>query len=131
MEQKALIPPFTMETAAEKLSQIESAWNSCNPETVSQLYTADAEWRDRTDQAQGREEIKALLAREWEKELDFKVKKDLWGAKENRMAVRFEYDWRDHSGGRFHSYGVEVMEFDEAGFIRRRFASINDLPIFK
>lgn len=129
MEYQKLIPPFSMETAAQKLQLIEKAWNTLNPEAVSLLYTPDTEWRDRTDFVNGREAVKTFLTTEWQRELDFKGKKELWGAKENRMAVRFEYEWRNASGQWFHSYGVEVMEFDEAGLIRKRFASISDLPI--
>lgn len=129
MEYQKLIPPFSMETAAQKLQLIEKAWNTLNPEAVSLLYTPDTEWRDRTDFVNGREAVKAFLISEWQRALDFKLNKELWGAKENRMAVRFEYEWRNVSGQWFHSYGVEVMEFDEAGLIRKRFASISDLPI--
>lgn len=129
MEQKNIIPPFSKETATEKLQLIENAWNTRNPEQISLLYTTNAEWRDRTDFIHGRAAVKAFLTREWEKELDFKIKKELWGAKENRMAVRFEYEWHDHTGQWFHSYGVEVLEFDEAGLMQKRFASVSDLAI--
>jgi nuclear transport factor 2 (NTF2) superfamily protein len=129
MENKKLIPPFDMETAAEKLQVIENAWNTCDPERVSALYTTDTEWRDRTKFVHGRGNVKAYLTQEWEKELGFKIKKELWGAKEHRMAVRFEYEWHDRNGQWYHSYGVEVMEFDPAGLVRMRFASISDLAI--
>lgn len=129
MEQKNIIPPFSKETATEKLQLIENAWNTRNPDQISLLYTTNTEWRDRTDFIHGRAAVKAFLTREWEKELDFKIKKELWGAKENRMAVRFEYEWHDHTGQWFHSYGVEVLEFDEAGLMQKRFASVSDLAI--
>jgi nuclear transport factor 2 (NTF2) superfamily protein len=123
------IPPFTMETALQKVQAAEDAWNTKDPEKVSLAYTTDTEWRNRTDFISGREEVKAFLTRKWQKELDYKLKKELWGFRENRMAVRFEYEWHDQSDQWFRSYGNELWEFDENGYMRKRFASINDLPI--
>lgn len=122
-------PPFTFETATAKVKAAENAWNTCDPERVALAYTVDTEWRNRTDFLNGREQIKAFLYRKWEKELDYKLKKELWGWRENRMAVRFEYEWHDADGNWFRSYGNELWEFDESGLMRKRFASINDLPI--
>ena len=127
--QRPSLPPFTMETALQKVQMAEDAWNSKNPERVSLAYTIDTEWRNRTDFINGREEVKACLARKWLKELDYKLKKELWGFRENRMAVRFEYEYHNAEGQWFRAYGNELWEFDENGLMRKRFASINDLPI--
>lgn len=129
MEQKQLIPPFSAESAREKLQLNENVWNTRDPEKISLLYTLDTEWRDRTTLLRGREEIKTYLTRKWEKELSYKIKKEVWGAKENRNAIRFEEEWHDHAGQWFHSYGNEQLEFDEKGLIRRRYATISDLAI--
>ncbi len=123
------IPPFNMESALQKVQAAEDAWNSRNPEKVSLAYTIDTEWRNRTEFINGREEVKQFLARKWEKELDYKLKKELWGFKENRMAVRFEYEWHDAAGQWYRSYGNELWEFDKKGYMQKRYASINDLPI--
>jgi hypothetical protein len=123
------LPPFTFETALQKVQAAEDAWNSKDPEKVCLAYTIDTEWRNRTDFINGREEVKAFLTRKWQKELNYKLKKELWGFRENRMAVRFEYEWHDNSGNWFRSYGNELWEFDENGYMRKRFASINDLLI--
>jgi nuclear transport factor 2 (NTF2) superfamily protein len=123
------LPPFNMETAQQKVQAAEDAWNSRDPEKVSLAYTVDTEWRNRTDFINGREEVKQFLKGKWEKELDYKLKKELWGFRENRMAVRFEYEWHDHNGQWFRSYGNELWEFDENGYMQKRFASINDMPI--
>lgn len=123
------IPPFNMESALQKVQAAEDAWNSKNPEKVSLAYTIDTEWRNRTEFINGREEVKQFLTRKWEKELDYKLKKELWGFKENRMAVRFEYEWHDAAGQWYRSYGNELWEFDEKGYMQKRYASINDLPI--
>jgi nuclear transport factor 2 (NTF2) superfamily protein len=123
------LPPFNMETAQQKVQAAEDAWNTRDPEKVSLAYTVDTEWRNRTDFINGREEVKQFLKGKWEKELDYKLKKELWGFKDNRMAVRFEYEWHDHSGQWYRSYGNELWEFDENGYMQKRFASINDLPI--
>lgn len=129
MEQKPPLPPFTMETALKKVQLAENAWNSRDPEKVCLAYTIDTEWRNRAEFINGREEVKAFLTLKWEKELDYKLKKELWGFRENRMAVRFEYEWRDQTGQWFRSYGNELWEFDENGLMRKRYASINDLEI--
>jgi len=130
MEKKRLpVPPFTMDTALQKVQAAEDAWNTKDPEKVCMAYTIDTEWRNRTDFINGREEVKQFLTKKWEKELDYKLKKELWGFRENRMAVRFEYEWHDDTGQWFRSYGNELWEFDENGYMRKRFASINDLPI--
>ncbi|MDB5089815.1 MAG: hypothetical protein JWR09_3809 [Mucilaginibacter sp.] len=127
--QRFPLPPFTMETALQKVQAAEDAWNTRDPEKVSLAYTIDTEWRNRTDFINGREEVKQFLKRKWEKELDYKLKKELWGFKDNRMAVRFEYEWHDAAGQWYRSYGNELWEFDENGYMQKRFASINDLPI--
>jgi uncharacterized protein len=129
MEQKLPLPPFTMDTALEKVQLAENAWNTRDPEKVCLAYTIDTEWRNRTEFINGREEVKAFLKRKWEKELDYKLKKELWGFRENRMAVRFEYEWHNENGQWYRSYGNELWEFDENGLMRKRFASINDLEI--
>lgn len=123
------LPPFNMETALQKVQAAEDAWNTKDPEKVSLAYTIDTEWRNRTDFINGREEVKQFLKRKWEKELDYKLKKELWGFKDNRMAVRFEYEWHDAAGQWYRSYGNELWEFDENGYMQKRFASINDLAI--
>ena len=123
------LPPFNMETAQQKVKAAEDAWNSRDPEKVSLAYTIDTEWRNRTEFINGREEVKQFLKRKWEKELDYKLKKELWGFRENRMAVRFEYEWHDAAGQWYRSYGNELWEFDENGYMQKRFASINDMQI--
>lgn len=115
----------------KKVQRAEDAWNSRDPERVCLAYTVDTEWRNRAEFIHGREAVKAFLKRKWEKELDYKLKKELWGFRENRMAVRFEYEWHDKNGQWFRSYGNEMWEFDEQGLMRKRFASINDLPILE
>ena len=129
IEKRFPVPPFTMETALQKVQAAEDTWNSKDPERVSLAYTIDTEWRNRTEFINGREEVKAFLKRKWEKENGYKLKKELWGFRENRMAVRFEYEWHDEAGNWYRSYGNENWEFDENGYMRKRFASINDLPI--
>jgi uncharacterized protein len=124
-----LIPPFTMETALLKVQMAEDAWNSKDPERVSLAYTIDTEWRNRTEFIRGREAVKEFLRAKWSKELEYKLKKELWGFRENRMAVRFEYEWHDHNGQWYRSYGNELWEFDKNGYMQKRFASINDLAI--
>ncbi|UFH58002.1 nuclear transport factor 2 family protein [Spirosoma sp. KNUC1025] len=123
------LPPFTLEMALQKVQMAEDAWNSKNPEKVSLAYTVDTEWRNRTEFINGRAEVQAFLTRKWEKELDYKLKKELWTYGENRIAVRFEYEWHDASGQWYRSYGNELWEFDQNGLMRKRFASINDLSI--
>ncbi|MEZ4804718.1 MAG: DUF1348 family protein [Bacteroidia bacterium] len=123
------IPPFNMDTALKKVQSAEDTWNTKDPENVSMAYTLDTEWRNRTEFINGRNEVKQFLKRKWEKELKYKLKKELWGFRENRIAVRFEYEWHDIKGQWFRSYGNELWEFDENGYMKKRFASINDLPI--
>ncbi len=123
------LPPFNAETAAEKARKAEDAWNSRDPEKVSLAYTEDSLWRNRAEFVRGRPEIVAFLARKWARELEYRLIKEVWTWNENRIAVRFAYEWRDDSGHWFRSYGNENWEFDEAGLMRRRVASINDLPI--
>lgn len=123
------LPPFTLKTATEKVRLAEDGWNSRDPEKVALAYTVDSYWRNRADFLQGREEIVAFLSRKWRRELDYRLIKELWGFVDNRIAVRFAYEWRDDSGNWFRSYGNENWEFDENGLMRRRLASINDAPI--
>src|SRR6201985_2883074 len=129
METKPPLPPFTMETAIQKARLAEDAWNSRDPERVAQAYTPDSKWRNRVEFIQGREEIVAFLKRKWASELEYRLIKELWGFRENRMAVRFAYEWHDDKGQWFRSYGNELWEFDEHGLMRRRVASINDVAI--
>lgn len=129
MTQRPPLPPFTLESAIQKVQMAEDAWNTKNPELVCLAYTEDTEWRNRTEFINGRQEVKNFLKRKWEKELNYRLKKELWGFRENRMAVRFEYEWHDQFGQWFRSYGNELWEFDENGLMRKRFASINDLNI--
>ena len=127
--QKHPLSPFTMETALQKVQLAEDAWNSRDPERIALGYTIDTEWRNRTEFINGREAVKVFLKGKWEKELDYKLKKELWGFRENRIAVRFEYEYRNTEGQWFRAYGNENWEFDENGLMRKRFASINDVPI--
>ena len=129
MEQKLPLPPFTMETALQKVQLAEDAWNTKNADIICLAYTIDTEWRNRTDFINGREEVKEFLKLKWSKELNYKLKKELWGFKENRMAVRFEYEWQDHEEQWYRSYGNELWEFNPQGLMQKRFASINDLKI--
>lgn len=129
MEPRPPVPPFTEETARQKIQLAEDAWNSKDPERVAKAYTPDSEWRNRNEFINGREAIVAFLKRKWAKELDYKLKKDYWAHGDNRIAVRFEYEWHDAEGNWFRSYGNENWEFDAIGYMRKRFASINDLPI--
>jgi nuclear transport factor 2 (NTF2) superfamily protein len=130
MENKRFpIPPFTEETALQKVQAAEDAWNSRDPQKVSLAYTIDTEWRNRSEFINGRAEVIEFLKRKWAKELDYKLKKELWGFRNNRMAVRFEYEWHDEYGQWYRSYGNELWEFDKNGYMATRFASINDLPI--
>ena len=125
----SILPPFTPESAARKVQMAEDAWNSRDPERVALAYSPDSEWRNRTEFIRGREEIVAFLKRKWSKELDYRLKKTLWGFRENRIAVSFEYEWHDADSQWYRSYGTELWEFDEAGLMRRRLASINDAEI--
>ena len=123
------LPPFTLETATQKVRMAEDAWNTRDPHHVSLAYSPDSRWRNRTEWVTGREAIVDLLTRKWQSELDYRLCKELWGFKENRMAVRFVYESHDASGQWWRSYGNELWEFDPEGLMRRREASINDLPI--
>jgi uncharacterized protein len=129
--QKFPIPPFDLATALQKVQAAEDAWNSKDPEKVSLAYTPNTEWRNRTDFINGRAEVLTFLTRKWEKELDYKLKKELWCFSENRIAVRFEYEYRTAEGQWFRAYGNENWEFDADGYMQKRFASINDLPILE
>lgn len=122
-------PPFTAETAKAKVRAAEIAWNTKDPERVALAYTIDSEWRNRSDFLAGRREIVAFLRRKWETELDYRLRKELWAFTADRIAVRFEYEWHDLTGNWFRSYGNEMWEFAPDGLMRKRFASINDLPI--
>jgi nuclear transport factor 2 (NTF2) superfamily protein len=129
MEQKLPLPPFTYETALEKIQLAEDAWNSQDPERVSKAYTVDSEWRNRDQFVNGREEIVRFLTKKWEKEKNYKLKKEYWAHTENRIAVRFEYEYQNAEGNWFRAYGNENWEFDANGLMQKRFASINDLAI--
>ncbi|MGH9946118.1 MAG: DUF1348 family protein [Pyrinomonadaceae bacterium] len=126
-----ITPPFDVEKALAKVKTAENAWNTRDPERVALAYTLDSAWRNRTEFINGREEIKAFLHRKWAIELDYKLKKELWIFRENRIAVKFEYEWHNADGQWFRSYGNELWEFDDGGLMRRREASINDLPIIE
>ena len=129
MEPKPPLPPFTPETAAKKVRMAEDAWNTRDPDRVVLVYTEDTRWRNRSEFPTGREEVRRFLQRKWAKELDYRLIKELWACAGNRIAVRFAYEWHDDSGNWFRSYGNENWEFSEQGYMLRRFASINDLPI--
>ncbi len=122
-------PPFTAETAAQKVRMAEDAWNTRDPSRVALAYTSYSTWRNRSEFLKGREEIRRFLARKWARELDYRLIKELWAFHENRIAVRFAYEWHDDSDNWYRSYGNEKWEFDPQGFMQRRVASINDLPI--
>jgi nuclear transport factor 2 (NTF2) superfamily protein len=123
------LPPFTADTAAQKVRMAEDAWNGRDPHKVALAYSPDSRWRNRAEFLQGREEIAAFLARKWSRELDYRLIKELWAFTDNRIAVRFAYESRDGEGNWSRSYGNENWEFDQHGFMRLRIASINDLPI--
>lgn len=123
------LPPFTEETARKKVQAAEDAWNTRDPKRVAQAYTVDSQWRNRSEFLYGRDEIEAFLVRKWNKELDYRLKKELWAFTGNRIAVTFRYEWHDDSGNWFRSYGNELWQFDENGLMERRIASINDMPI--
>nr|WP_242027712.1 nuclear transport factor 2 family protein [Cyanobacterium aponinum] len=129
MESKPPFPPFTLETAQQKVQMAEDAWNTRDPEKVVLAYTIDSQWRNRSEFLSGREEIKAFLYRKWAKELDYRLRKELWAFTDNRIAVRFEYEWHDESNQWYRSYGNEMWEFAENGLMQNRFASINDVLI--
>ncbi|MBL9036148.1 MAG: nuclear transport factor 2 family protein [Rhodospirillaceae bacterium] len=123
------LPPFTRETAVQKVRLAEDGWNSCDPERVALAYTEDSLWRNRAEFPRGRAQIVEFLKRKWARELDYRLIKELWAFADNRIAVRFAYEWHDDARNWFRSYGNENWEFDEHGLMRLRFASINDLPI--
>lgn len=122
-------PPFTQETAAQKVQMAEDAWNSRDPERVCMAYTEGTEWRNRSEFLNGREEVKQFLQRKWAREQDYRLKKELWAFTDNRIGVRFEYEWHDESGQWYRSYGNEMWEFDQDGLMQKRYASINDVAI--
>ncbi|GAA5176550.1 nuclear transport factor 2 family protein [Niveibacterium umoris] len=128
-EARPPLPPFTRETAIQKVRLAEDAWNSRDPKRVALAYTPDSQWRNRGEFPRGRAEIEAFLTRKWAREIEYRLIKELWAFTDNRIAVRFAYEWRDDAGNWFRSYGNENWEFDENGLMARRFASINDLPI--
>ena len=129
MTHRPPVPPFTEATAVLKVQAAEDAWNTRDPERVALAYTEDAEWRNRDVFLHGRQEIVAFLHAKWERELNYRLRKELWAYTDNRISVRFEYEWHDASGQWWRSYGNEQWEFDANGLMRRRYASINDLPI--
>lgn len=129
MSDKPPLPPFTRETAIIKVRKAEDAWNSRDPVAVSLAYTPDSQWRNRAEFPAGRAQIVEFLQRKWARELEYRLIKELWTFAENRIAVRFAYEWHDDSGQWYRSYGNENWEFDAHGLMARRFASINDLPI--
>ena len=128
-ESRPLLPPFTLETATQKVRMAEDAWNTRDPQRVALGYTTDSRWRNRAEFLQGRKAIEEFLTRKWPHELDYRLIKEIWAFHENRIAVRFAYEWHDDGGNWFRSYGNENWEFDENGLMRLRIASINDLPI--
>lgn len=129
MSTRPPLPPFTRESAILKVRLAEDAWNTRDPEKVSSAYTLDTKWRNRAEFINDREDAKAFLTRKWKKELDYRLIKELWAFSENRIAVRYAYEWHDHSGNWFRSYGNENWEFEDDGLMSRRFASVNDVPI--
>ena len=129
MNNKPPLPPFTIETANLKVRMAEDAWNSRDPDRVVQVYSEDTQWRNRNEFPRGRDQVHAFLSRKWEKELDYRLIKELWATAGNRIAVRFAYEWRNANDEWFRSYGNENWEFNEQGLMQRRFASINDLAI--
>ena len=128
-ESKPPFPPFTLETAKQKIQAAEDAWNSRDPARVSMAYTLDTEWRNRNEFVNGRDAVREFLSRKWHKELDYRLKKELWCCAGNRIAVRFEYEWHDDSGQWYRSYGNENWEFAPNGLMAKRYASINDMRI--
>lgn len=129
METKTPIPPFDKASAAQKIRGAEDAWNSRDPERVAQVYTPDTRWRNRAEFLQGQDQVVAFLRRKWNKELDYRLIKELWACGENRIAVRFAYEWHDDAGQWYRSYGNENWKFNPQGLMQDRFASINDVPI--
>lgn len=128
-EMRPPLPPFDQESAAQKVRMAEDAWNTRDPDRVVLVYTPDTRWRNRSEFLSGRDEVHAFLVRKWDRELDYRLIKELWATEGNRIAVRFAYEWHDDSGNWFRSYGNENWQFTEHGLMERRHASINDLPI--
>ncbi len=128
-ESRPPFPPFTEETAKKKIQAAEDAWNSRDPSRVALAYTVDTEWRNRNEFLNGRDAVREFLSRKWQRELDYRLKKELWCFADNRIAVRFEYEWHDDAGQWFRSYGNENWEFAPSGLMAKRYASINDLRI--
>ena len=128
-EPRPPLPPFTRETAIQKVRLAEDGWNSRNPEKVALAYTPDSRWRNRVEFVHGRDEIVQFLDRKWKKELDYRLIKELWAVEGNRIAVRYAYEWHDDSGNWFRTFGNENWEFDDNGLMARRFACLNDMPI--
>ena len=131
MSKNPPLPPFSRDAAVQKVRLAEDGWNSRNPERVALAYTEDSRWRNREEFVNGRQEIVSFLTRKWARELDYRLIKELWAFTENRIAVRFAYEWHDDSGNWFRSYGNENWEFEQNGLMRIRLASINDLPIYE
>lgn len=129
MKARPPLPPFTFESAKEKVKMAENGWNSCDPERVALAYTIDSEWRNRAEVFSGREKIIEFLTRKWQKEINYRLKKELWCFDDNRIAVTFKYEWHDDAGQWFRSYGNELWEFSDNGLMERRIASINDKSI--
>ena len=128
-EPRPPFPPFTVDTAKQKVRMAEDGWNNRNPEKVAMAYTVDSQWRNRAEFINGRPEIAQFLTRKWAKELDYRLIKELWAFTDNRIAVRFAYEWHDDTGNWFRSYGNENWQFNAQGLMELRYASINDLPI--
>ena len=127
-----IVPPFTLESAKHKVKDAQDAWNSCDPEKIIKAYTIDSEWRNRTAFIKGRNAIKRFLIRKWEKELDYKLEKELWSFTDNRISVRFEYEWRSADSGQWYrTHGNEHWEFDDSGLMKKRDMSANDIPILE
>ena len=129
METRPPLPPFTRETAIQKVRGAEDGWNSRDPDRVALVYTPDTIWRNRAEFPVGRDQVRAFLQRKWARELDYRLIKELWAFTEERIAVRFAYEWHDDAGNWYRSYGNENWEFEPSGLMRRRFASINDMPM--
>lgn len=129
LEPRPPLPPFDAVSALRKVRAAEAAWNTRDPDLVAAAYSEDSVWRNRDRFLRGREEIRGFLREKWERELEYVLRKDLWTFESNRIAVRFQYEWHDQAGRWFRSYGNELWEFDDAGYMRRREASINDVPI--
>ncbi|HEX5356058.1 MAG TPA: nuclear transport factor 2 family protein [Aquabacterium sp.] len=129
MEARPPLPPFTADSAAQKVRLAEDAWNSRDPDRVVQVYTEDTQWRNRAEFPVGREQVRAFLQRKWARELDYRLIKELWAHSDERIAVRFAYEWHDDAGHWFRSYGNENWQFNAQGLMVRRYASINDMPI--